>query len=77
MLHDETIFQEKYKTIYHDTVMQIKIYLPRSMQILLVKGNQDKHGKSKLILQARLNIKVNKLIVTHYNKNIEFQTTFS
>ena len=51
--------------------MQSKTYLLRNMQIFHAKKkHQDRNGKSKLALQAKFNIKADKLIGINVKKSL-------
>ena len=56
-------YDEQYKTCDHDTVLEIKKYLPNKLNVQYVKGHQDQNSRTKdFPLSARLNIAADKLI---------------
>ena len=68
MLVNSNIFDKKYKRTEHDTVLQLKIFLSKTMKIHHVFGHQDRSKDNSLALQAKLNIRVDKIISANTRK---------
>ena len=71
ILVNSNAFDRKYKRADHDTVLQLKICLPKTMKIHNIFLHQDKSKDKYLTLQTKLNIRANKLISSNIRKPLQ------
>ena len=57
--------QKKYKITDHDAVLKLNIWFSKIMKIHHVFGHQDRSKDKYLTLQAKLNIRADKLITVN------------
>ena len=71
LLINPNFYDEKYKTCDHDAVLDLKKLMQNKMKVYLVKWHQYNNSRTAdLLISARLNITVDKLIGKNVKKSL-------